>query len=247
MPDQFQPAWLPICVLLAGLALPGLAAAQTPPHAAATPPPHGTTVTPPHQPVREKPHHKKPAHAEHATPAAKPGATPPAPALVVPMPTPTPEAAGLPPAKSEETNKGSVTGLPLPRFATLRSDDVNFRSGPGTRYPIDWIYKRRDLPVEIEREFDVWRLVEDSEGVKGWVHSSNLYGRRGIIVTGAQRTLRRAADPQSAVVAQLDPGVVGRLAACEPGAEWCQVQVGDYRGWLRRAEFWGSFPGEAVQ
>ena len=71
-----------------------------------------------------------------------------------------------------------MTGLPLPRFASLRTDDVNFRAGPGTRYPIDWVYKRRDLPVEIEREFDVWRLVRDPDNNRGWVHAATLASRR---------------------------------------------------------------------
>ena len=139
-----------------------------------------------------------------------------------------------------------MTGLPLPRFATLRSDEVNLRTGPGTRYPIDWVYHRRDLPVEIEREFEVWRLVEDPQGAKGWVHQATLTGRRGMVVTGAEHTLHVSADANSAAVAKLMPGVIGRLLKCESGANWCQVQVGDYRGWLPRTDFWGSFPTESI-
>lgn len=79
---------------------------------------------------------------------------------------------------------GSVTGLPLPRFAAMRADEVNMRSGPGQRYPIEWVYHRRDLPVKIEREFDVWRLVEDSDGQKGWVHQATLVGTRTFVIPG---------------------------------------------------------------
>jgi len=183
--------------------------------------------------------HKTVAHRPVVAPAVPdiPAAPPPQ-ADLTPPPASPPEAAA--------SNKGSVTGLPLPRFASLRSDEVNLRSGPGTRYPIDWVYQRRDLPVEIEREFEVWRLIEDPQGTKGWVHQATLTGRRGMVVTAAERTLRASANPQSAAIAKLMPGVVGRILKCDASA-WCEVQVGDYRGWLQRNEFWGSFPGETVQ
>ncbi len=72
------------------------------------------------------------------------------------------------------------------KIFALRADEVNMRTGPGTRYPIEWVYKRRELPMEIEREFEVWRLVRDQEGVKGWVHQATLTGRRTVVVTGAE-------------------------------------------------------------
>ena len=128
------------------------------------------------------------------THAQKPPARAPAKAPAVPSATPAPPPPPAPtePAKPPEAEtKGSATGLPLPRFAALRSDEVNLRAGPGTRYPIDWVYKRRDLPVEILREFEVWRLIQDPDGIKGWVHQATLTGRRAFIVTGGDATLRR--------------------------------------------------------
>ncbi len=147
---------------------------------------------------------------------------------------------------AEDAAKGSVTGLPLPRFAALRADDVNLRAGPGTRYPIEWLYKRRGLPVEIDREFEVWRLVTAPDGTKGWVHEATLTGHRGFVVVGADRRLR--AEPQDAArsVAILQPGVVGRIHACAGDSEWCRVEVGEYRGWLKRDEFWGTLRNEAI-
>jgi SH3-like domain-containing protein len=139
-----------------------------------------------------------------------------------------------------------VTGLPLPRWASLRSDDVNLRAGPGTRYPVDWVYRRRDLPVEIEREFEVWRLIRDQDGVRGWVHEATLVGRRSFVVLGSERVLRAAAADDAAPVARLEPGVVGRIRDCAAGKPWCEMQVGEYRGWLKRDEVWGTYPDEAV-
>ncbi|MFT8418500.1 MAG: SH3 domain-containing protein [Acetobacter sp.] len=80
--------------------------------------------------------------------------------------------------------KGSVTGLPLPRYAALRSDEVNMRAGPGQRFPILWVYHRRGMPVRVEREFDVWRLVEDQTGQKGWMQQATLAGGRDFLVPG---------------------------------------------------------------
>ena len=139
--------------------------------------------------------------------------------------------------------------MPLPRFAALRSDEVNFRTGPGTRYPIDWVYKRRDLPVQIEREFEVWRLVRDPEGDQGL----GAPGDAGAAPDRRRDRRRAGAAPRSA---DDDAGAGGaaeagrhRAAAvsCEATSDWCQAQVQDYRGWIKRTEIWGTFPGEAIQ
>ncbi|HME24527.1 MAG TPA: SH3 domain-containing protein [Acetobacteraceae bacterium] len=177
----------------------------------------------------------------------KPPSMPPVAALPVP-PIPVPPPGPIEPLKPAEadTAKGSNTGLPLPRFAALRSDEVNLRAGPGTRYPIDWIYKRRELPVEIQREFEVWRLVQDPDGTKGWVHQATLTGRRSFIVTGGDATLRRDAQDSAAAVAILKLGVIGHIRSCVAASDWCQVQAGDYRGYLKRSQFWGTLPAEVV-
>jgi SH3-like domain-containing protein len=174
--------------------------------------------------------HRMARQASLAKPAAVPKPVP-----KKPEPPPVPE------------NIGTNTGLPLPRYASLKSDDVNMRKGPGERYPVEWIYKRHELPVKIEREFDIWRLVEDMDGTKGWVHQATLTGRRSFVITGTQdRTLRADASDGAAAVAILKPGVVGRIRACAAGQDWCQVQVQDYRGWLQRSDFWGTDPNEAI-
>lgn len=174
------------------------------------------------------------AAAGAAASAAKPAEPAPAPA---------------PPAERAPAT-GSVTGLPLPRFAALRSDEVNMRSGPGTRFPIEWTYQRRELPVEIVREFELWRRIRDPEGTEGWVHQSTLMGRRSFIVRGASGSevmLRRRAEDQAQPVARLRPGVVGRLRACEPASPWCEAQIGEFRGHIRRADIWGVGPTEEVK
>jgi SH3-like domain-containing protein len=151
-----------------------------------------------------------------------------------------------PAAPVVESPKGGVTGMPLPRWASLKADEVNLRTGPGTRYPIDWVYHRVNLPVQIEREFEVWRLIEDQDGVKGWVHQATLTGRRSFVVKGEEQALRRSASPTAAAVARLKPGVIGQIRTCDAKTDWCEVQVSDYRGFLRRADIYGIYPGESV-
>src|SRR5271170_753120 len=107
-----------------------------------------------------------------------------------------------------ESGKGA-SGLPVPRFASLRSDGVNMRTGPGTRYPIDWVFAREGLPVEIIAEYEIWRRVRDPDGAEGWVHKNALSGKRTAIVTGNLRDMYNGTEPQSAIVAHLEPGTVG--------------------------------------
>jgi SH3-like domain-containing protein len=234
-----------VFALLAALPMGAAAAPPETPHHHAKHAEHGHHADGP-QPVHHAEAPKPAHHAAKPVPMVRPHVVPHPPAST-PAPAPEP-AAPAAPATPPEPAKGSNTGLPLPRFASLKTDEVNLRSGPGLRYPIEWVYKRRDLPVEIQREFEVWRLVADSEGVKGWVHQATLVGRRTFVVQGtAEQTMRDDAKPDASPVARLKPGVIGRIRACEAKADWCQVQVGEYRGWLPRTAFWGSYSGEAIQ
>lgn len=139
---------------------------------------------------------------------------------------------------------GSETKLPIPRFVSLRSAEVNLRTGPGTNYPIEWVYVRRDFPVEVVAEFDIWRKIRDWQGTVGWVHQSMLDGRRTALVVGEDRLLRSDSSRDAAPVARLAPGVIGKLLEC--AGDWCQIDAGGYRGWLPRDEFWGVGPQEAL-
>ena len=201
-----------------------------------------TPVVRPRGPAHpDKPPEDRQPHLPLPLPPPLPAAAPAAGAAPTPA-TPAPAA----PAKPTEEEKPVGTGLQLPRFAALRTDDVNLRAGPGTRYPIEWVYKRRDLPMEIEREFEVWRLVKDPDGIRGWIHQATLTGRRTFMVQGADATLRAEPKDDAAPVALLKVGVIGRIRSCEAGSAWCRVVVGDYRGYLKRSQFWGALPDEVI-
>ena len=197
-----------------------------------------TPVIPPHGPIHP---HKPAALATTGKPLPK--AEPPPAARRTPRRL---RSQAQPHEKLPDPEKPDGGAAKLPRFASLRSDEVNMRAGPGLRYRIDWVYKRRDLPVEIMREFDVWRWVRDADGIEGWMQQATLMGRRSFIVQKADATLRSEADDTAAAVAILKPGVIGRIRSCEASSDWCNVQTGSYRGYLRREQFWGVFPGETV-
>ncbi len=142
---------------------------------------------------------------------------------------------------------GSATKLPVPRFVSLRSDKVNFRAGPGFQYPVNWIYQREGLPVEIIGEFDVWRQVLAPDGGTGWVHEATIRARRSFYVTSGQAALRSGPGQGATVVAYLKQGVSGALLRCDAGSDYCKVATKYETGYLAREDFWGSFPGEVVK
>lgn len=138
--------------------------------------------------------------------------------------------------------EGKSAQLPVPRFVTLGTDEVNIRTGPGLRYPIRLVFRKDGLPVEVVREFDVWRQIRDIDGDEGWVHKSMLSGKRAVIVQGRVRTLLKKPDEGKKPVVKLEPGVVAALKTCRK--DWCDLSVGGYDGWLKRDDVWGVYPDE---
>ncbi len=139
------------------------------------------------------------------------------------------------------------TALPLPRFVSLRGDQVRLRTGPGVQYPIEWVYLRRHLPVEIIAEYRTWRKIRDWQSTQGWVHQSMLSGRRTIIISGKRRSIRSNADAKSAPVAEIEVDAIADLKKCPSGSGWCLVEAENINGWLRKVEFWGAYRDEILQ
>lgn len=143
------------------------------------------------------------------------------------------------------------SGLPLPRFASLKSGRVNLRIGPGLKYPVEWLYLKSGVPMEIIQEYDNWRRVRDSEGAEGWVNQSLLSGRRTAIAAPWQKgqetelLLRSDPDTTSRIVAKLEPGVIGNIKACN--GQWCEIEFSGHRGWLSQTQIWGAYPGETYK
>lgn len=150
--------------------------------------------------------------------------------------------ASAPTQAQTPAQQGQQPEAKLPRFATLRSAEVNVRTGPGVRYPVDWVLMRKNMPVEVTAEFETWRKIRDWQGTEGWVHQSNLNPRRGVIVIGEVRPIRRSAEVNAAALARAEPGTIGSLLECKPG--WCRVEIGGHRGWVRADEIWGVGPND---
>ena len=137
------------------------------------------------------------------------------------------------------------SGLPLPRFVSLRAGKVNLRTGPGIRYPIDWVYLRPGLPLEVIDEFETWRRVRDWQGSVGWVHQSMLTGRRNVMIAEKQRLLRREPSDEAPGVALVEPRVVAGLVRCTK--RWCRVGAKGFEGWLKKSEIFGVYPDETIE
>lgn len=149
-------------------------------------------------------------------------------------------------AHAQEPQKGPVSGLPLPRYVSLKSDRVNVREGPSKEHPTLWIYERAALPVEITAEFETWRKIRDSEGAEGWVLHSLLSGRRTALVAPWKKEpqLLLAAD-HSTPTAKLGPGVIGSLRSCD--GKWCRIAGKGFDGYMEQENLWGVYPGEKFE
>jgi len=140
--------------------------------------------------------------------------------------------------------RGSSSGLPLPRFVSIAASRANLRTGPGRQYPIDWVYVRAETPLQVIAEFGQWRKVRDIDGTTGWMHRRLLSGRRTAIIVGKRRTAHAEPKLSSRVVLYVDAGVVALVRQC--GGGWCRIKVGSNSGWIPRRYLWGSITREPV-
>jgi SH3-like domain-containing protein len=142
----------------------------------------------------------------------------------------------------------TASGLPVPRYVSLKSDHVNVRVGPTKDNDVSWVYTRSGLPVEITAEFENWRRIRDSEGAEGWVYHSLLSGRRTAVITMKNKddlaSLYDSADETSAVVARLQAGVVAQVKHCAAG--WCHISGNGFDGWIEQQRLWGVYANEKV-
>lgn len=127
----------------------------------------------------------------------------------------------------------------VPYWATLRFDEVNMRKGPSENYPIDWVYKRKGLPVQVIRLRESWRLVQDPDGTQGWIASSQLSPKLGALIIGdGVVELRETASATSPILWQAEPGVVGELLRCRDS--FCEIDIAGKSGWVLATRIWGA-------
>ncbi|MBI1327198.1 MAG: hypothetical protein GC136_06105 [Alphaproteobacteria bacterium] len=137
----------------------------------------------------------------------------------------------------------------IPRFASLKSNKVHARAGPGTQYPIKWVYQKKGLPLEIIYEFEGWRRVRDMKGDKAWVHNTLLSGQRTAIIKAEKTTaLYKRKDlslPNNKVIASLAGGLVVRVESCDPKV--CEIDAGSAKGYIKKELLWGIYPNEQIK
>lgn len=142
-------------------------------------------------------------------------------------------------------NQGwAKTKRPVPRFVSLRSTEANLRVGPGSDYPVDWVFVKNNIPVEITAEFDTWRRVRDFEGTEGWFHQSMLKSQRYGVIREPMAILHRSNSETSFGLAKLTQGVIVKIKKCRN--DWCYVTLDQFDGWLPSSQLWGVYPNEKV-
>lgn len=133
--------------------------------------------------------------------------------------------------------------LPVPRFVTIKFNEVNARTGPERDCPIEWVFIKKGEPVEVIAEYDQWRKIRDIKGEGGWVHSSVISGNRSIIIINKKYTsLLKKPGKYNNIIAKLAPNLRCTFHKCQ--GQWCQVSCKKYKGWLKRKHIWGIYPEE---
>ncbi len=150
---------------------------------------------------------------------------------------------------AQAAGDATSSGLPVPRFVSLKADRVTVRCGPDKDHDVSWIYTRVGWPVEITAEFENWRRIRDSDGSEGWVYHSLLSGKRTAAVQLKSKTdlapLHAKPDAQSGVTARLQVGVLGTVKHCT--GTWCQIVGDGFDGWIEQNELWGVYPDEKIE
>jgi SH3-like domain-containing protein len=175
---------------------------------------------------------------ETAAVATPPAATTAQPAVATAAPP-----AATPASVQTTPRMGPVTGFPLPRYVSIKASEANARRGPSRSHRIDWVFQRRNMPVMIVAEHGHWRRVVDRDGAGGWIHYTLLSGVRTAIVEADRVTLFARPDRTAMVRAEAERGVIGELRECR--VDWCEMEVGGYRGWVEARNLWGVDPGES--
>jgi SH3-like domain-containing protein len=134
------------------------------------------------------------------------------------------------------------SGLPVPRWVSLKFGKVNARAGPGDDHRLLWVYRVKNLPVQVIQETTDWRRVCDPDGGLAWVHKRTTVGERSAMnLNPGPLPLAAGPNTGAAVRAYWTPRSLGALKQCKGG--WCQVEVGEARGWVRQGAVWGGKEG----
>jgi SH3-like domain-containing protein len=140
---------------------------------------------------------------------------------------------------------GAQQARQTPYWASITAGQAMMRTGPGREYPAEWLYVRRDLPVQVVEVYQNWRKVRDPDGTTGWMLANLLSAERTAMVRGnGLQALHERPESTSSVRFRAEPGVIGRISDCDNG--WCRFDVGDRGGFISAGVIWGISRGEVV-
>ncbi len=135
-------------------------------------------------------------------------------------------------------NIGVETGLELPRFVSLKSDNSNIRVGPSKNYPIVLKYIIKDFPLMIIDEYLDWRKVEDYKKNTGWIHKSLIKGERfGITITNQNIKIKVFNIVSGKAIGQIGNENIIYIEKCK--LDWCLISKNQYKGWVAKKNIWG--------
>ena len=135
-------------------------------------------------------------------------------------------------------NIGNETGLEIPRYVSLKSNDANIRVGPSKNYPIVIKYIRKNFPLKILEEYGEWRKVEDFKKNNGWIHKSLISGNRtGIVLSKESKNITLLNTINGNVIGEVGQGIIIYLKKCK--IDWCLISTGNFKGWMDKKYIWG--------
>ena len=143
-------------------------------------------------------------------------------------------------------NIGKETGLEIPRYVSLKSDDANIRVGPSKNYPIEIKYIKKNYPLKVLDEYEEWRKVEDFNRNIGWIHKSLISGiRTGIVLSNDNKNISILNTLDGNVIGEIGNGNIVFLEKCK--IDWCLVSLDDYEGWMNKNYIWGVKEKEIIK
>jgi len=141
---------------------------------------------------------------------------------------------------------GKETGLEIPRYVSLKSNDANIRVGPSMNYPIVIKYIIRNYPLKVLEEYEEWRKVEDFKKNIGWIHKSLISGTRtGIVLSKYDKNIKIINTLNGNVIGEIGKGNIVNLEKCK--INWCLVSAENFKGWMDKKYIWGVKKNEIIK
>ena len=149
-------------------------------------------------------------------------------------------------SKVSNADTGKETGLEIPRYVSLKSNDANIRVGPSMNYPIEIKYILKNYPLKVLEEFEDWRKVEDFKNNIGWIHKSLISGSRtGIVLSKDNKNIELLNTLGGKVIGEIGKGNIIILEKCK--IDWCLISRGNFRGWMDKKHIWGIKQNEVIK